>query len=85
MSGSGSGQFACFLCETSYGSEARLRVHEEADHAGEMFRCLACTQAVALFPSYCLARQHSRLVHEVSVEAAAQSSILLPTTLVKYR
>ena len=80
-----SSKFACSLCETSYVTEARLRVHEEEDHAEEMFRCLACTQAVTLFPSYSLARQHSRLVHEVSVEAAAQSSILLPTTLVKYR
>ena len=82
---SASSKFACSLCETSYVTEARLRVHEEEDHAEEMFRCLACTQAVTLFPSYSLARQHSRLVHEVSVEAAAQSSILLPTTLVKYR
>ena len=82
---SDSSQFACCLCESSYVTEARLRVHEEEDHAGEMFRCLACTQAVTLFPSYSLARQHSRLVHEVSVEAAAQSSILLPRTLVKYR
>ena len=82
---SSSSKFACSLCETSYGSEASLKAHEEEDHAGEMFRCLACTKAVALFPSYSLARQHSRLVHEVSVEAAAQSSILLPSTLVKYR
>ena len=82
---SDSAQFACCLCETSYGTEARLRVHEEEDHAGEMFRCLACTQAVSLFPSYSLARQHSRLVHQVSVEPAAQSSLLLPRTLVKYR
>ena len=82
---SGSSKFVCSLCETSYVTEARLKVHEEVEHAGEMFRCLACTQAVSLFPSYSLARQHSRLVHEVSVEAAAQSSILLPNTLVKYR
>ena len=78
-------KFVCSLCETSYVSEARLKVHEEAEHAGEMFRCLACTKSVSLFPSYSLARQHSSLVHEVSVEAAAQSSILLPNTLVKYR
>ena len=82
---SSSSKFACSLCETSYVSEARLKVHEEEDHAGEMFRCLACTKAVALFPSYSLARQHSRLVHEVSVEAAAQSSVLLPSTLVRFR
>ena len=82
---SGSPKFVCSLCETSHVSEARLKVHEEAEHAGEMFRCLACTKSVSLFPSYSLARQHSRLVHEVSVEAATQSSILLPTSLVKYR
>ena len=82
---SSSSKFACSLCERSYESEARLAVHEKEDHAGEMFRCLACTQAVSLFPSYSLARQHSRLVHDVSVEAASQSSILLPGTLVKYR
>ena len=82
---SSSSKFACSLCENSYVSEARLKVHEEEEHAGEMFRCLACTRAVSLFPSYSLARQHSRLVHEVSVETAAQASILLPTTLVKYR
>ena len=78
-------KFACSFCETSYESEAILRVHEEAEHAGEMFRCLACTQTVSLFPSYGLASQHSRLVHEVSVEAAAQFSILLPSILVRYR
>ena len=82
---SSSSKFACSLCETSYVSEASLKTHEEEEHAGEMFRCLACTKAVSLFPSYSLARQHSRLVHEVSVEAAAQSAILLPSTLVRYR
>ena len=82
---SSSSKFACSFCETSYESEAILRVHEEAEHAGEMFRCLACTQTVSLFPSYGLASQHSRLMHEISVEAAAQPSILLPNTFVKYR
>ena len=82
---SSSSKFACSLCETSYGSEASLKAHEEEDHAGEMFRCLACTRAVSLFPSYSQVCQHSRLVHEVSVEAAAQSSVLLPSTLVRFR
>ena len=82
---SSSSEFACSLCETSYGSEASLKTHEEEDHAGEMFRCLACTRAVSLFPSYSQVCQHSRLVHEISVEAAAQSAILLPTTLVSFR
>ena len=82
---SSSSKFSCSLCERSYESETSLRSHQEAEHAGEMFRCLACTQTASLFPSYSLATQHSRLVHEVSVEAAAQSAILLPSTLVRYR
>ena len=82
---SSSSKFACSLCETSYGSEASLKTHEEEEHAGEMFRCLACTRAVSLFPSYSQVCQHSRLVHEITVEAAAQSAILLPTTLVSFR
>ena len=46
---SSNSKFACSLCETSYGSEARLKVHEEEEHTGEMFQCLACTKAVSLF------------------------------------
>ena len=47
---SSNSKFACFLCETSYGSEARLKVHKDEEHAGEMFLCLACTKAVSFFP-----------------------------------
>ena len=52
MSSSTEIKFPCSFCEEACDSEPLLREHEDSVHKEEMFRCLACTPEVSLFPSY---------------------------------
>eukprot|EP00092_Neocalanus_flemingeri_P026411 GFUD01028628.1.p1 GENE.GFUD01028628.1~~GFUD01028628.1.p1 ORF type:complete len:768 (-),score=174.78 GFUD01028628.1:85-2388(-) len=71
----------CQLCTALLPDLSALSSHLQSYHPSDTFRCVACLGRVALFSSYTAARQHSVLVHQVSLDQAIQSSILLPRTL----
>ena len=76
---------ACVLCDSIISDEASLTSHLQSQHTEDLFHCVACVSTLALFPTYTATYQHSTKVHQVSLELAIQSSILLPSNLVSYQ
>ena len=81
----GNMEHLCPFCSRKYPSSTDLVKHKYEEHSDVMFRCVACTEVVTLFDTYQEVIQHSSQVHRVSVEAAAQSSVFLPSTKFKYK
>ena len=77
--------YSCVFCERKFSTNMDLEKHYDNEHKKEMFRCVACTDIVSLFPTYKEAKEHSEKEHRVCLEIAAQSSIFLPEKLVRFR
>ena len=75
----------CRFCDKKYPTQTDVIKHEESEHISEMFRGIACTNMISLFTNYQDIREHSVKEHQVHVDIAAQSSMYLPLTLVKFR
>ena len=76
---------SCVFCERKFSTNMDLEKHYDNEHKRVMFRCVACTDIISLFPTYKEAKEHSGKEHRVCLEIAAQSSIFLPEKLVRFR
>eukprot|EP00092_Neocalanus_flemingeri_P038687 GFUD01042122.1.p1 GENE.GFUD01042122.1~~GFUD01042122.1.p1 ORF type:complete len:839 (+),score=179.04 GFUD01042122.1:572-3088(+) len=75
----------CLLCDTILPDQTAVSAHYLASHPADTFRCVACTGSISLFPTYQDIYQHSVKVHQVNLEQAIQSAILLPSKLAMFQ